>query len=332
MRGLLLAFLNLTNTIYVSFYTMCVRVGRPWARPVETEVPTAYLDLASYDTATTKVIPLTDVTISLFTFEKRQQTYLPVVLRQLRSQLPECPINVFINGNVDSSGLDWKARSSTIADCVSLGNVSVFSFRNFNGWSANTNYAAEFAATSYTLMVQDDVIISSIGLAHDVRLMLHIAKNHGICLANREFSVFMINTEFLDGFGWFDERFAGFGNEEAKFTQDYFRQFKEPVPSIRAKGLKHFQSTERGGDHKSSRSKHSTINEIVAQVLNEVEPGAVQPNGTQSPKPNWLRTRRLRKLLQQPASERLKEDVRDILLKPRTDRLAGASDVKWIDV
>jgi hypothetical protein len=194
--------------------------------------------------------------IVLTTFEKRFFSSALPLIQQLRDAGIEHPIIVLINGNLDGNH-DQDLRRKFISELAKFKNLGVVTNFRFSGISRHWNLGIQLLGTESVACLSDDLVVSR-HFKNELESVFDAVKVAGL-VTIEGFAAFAITRELIDEIGWFDERFLGFGEEDADYVWRYIKRFKKDPPRFKSFSLIH-QSLQSRGDEVAGISKYSLFN------------------------------------------------------------------------
>lgn len=183
--------------------------------------------------------------ILVTTFEKRFFGNALPLVQELRKQMPDIPILIFINGNLGGDH-DKALRSKFLKSLSEISNIDVVCNGRMTGISRNWNLGIQLASTEQVLCLSDDVLISS-EFFKDVEVLFKQNELNGLTVIE-SFACFFISRNLIDLIGWFDERYLGFGIEDGDYLWRFENYFGFPPSRYKIDSFSHAWQSDRGDD------------------------------------------------------------------------------------
>ncbi len=194
--------------------------------------------------------------VLITTFEKRFFTNALPLVRELRRQIPDIPILVFINGNLHGDH-DRYLRSEFLKALSNISNIDVVCNGRMTGISRNWNLGIQLASTEQVLCLSDDIQVG-FDFYKDVDLIFKRNESEGLSIVE-SFACFFIHRKLIDQIGWFDERYLGFGAEDGDYLWRFEEHFGIPPYRYKLDSFSHQWQEERG-DEVAGAGKYSLAN------------------------------------------------------------------------
>ncbi len=163
--------------------------------------------------------------IVVATFSDRFYEFCIPLLSNLRAGGVKEPIYLVINADW-SGGTDFAARSVFVSKVLAIENVFPICLGSPSGMSKIWNTGIRAAGADQTLILNDDTIVNQDSIQKVVEQVFASCYDHDLVIVNRTFGHFALTKKCLSAVGVFDERFLGFGEEDADYYWRYEAKFK----------------------------------------------------------------------------------------------------------
>ena len=198
------------------------------------------------------------VTIGITTFRERFESHLKPLVRQLNGH----PAIIAVNAN-NRDGLDDQYRKDMMRFLAEHDNVSVIFYQQMRGLTKMWNDLVIHSPTEWVLLLNDDVLIPDVdALMQEVERSTTIS--HGMHTINGSFSHFCVSKQMMIKLGWFDERFLGFGEEDADIVWRHIGKLKHPIPYMGSRNIINASSNIRDESVQKGVEKYTLFNRAFA--------------------------------------------------------------------
>ncbi len=182
-------------------------ISRPQSRPLQSE------DHRQSAGARNRAIVIT-------TFEERERKFCLPLIAALRQSGCHDPLIIVNNGN-RSGTRDDDASSEFLMELARYPDVYPITLRRMVGLARMWNLGIQVAETAITVVLNDDLIAATPGVAEDIRTLGDVVEDSGLAVGNSSWSHFAIHRSVIENVGWFDERLLGFGEEDGDYSWRY---------------------------------------------------------------------------------------------------------------
>ena len=177
-------------------------------------------------------------TIGITTFKKRYNTFFKPLLLQIKKNLPDVEVIVYINGELETP-FDEDYRKEIISLISEQKNVFPIVSPYFRSLSKLWNSIIIQSTNNNILIFNDDIWledefftqineIEKIGITSSFRL-------------NGSFSHFCVNRDEVFEVGFFDERLIGLGEEDGDWCFRWEKFYQKRLPSLQTPFIKRFE-------------------------------------------------------------------------------------------
>lgn len=168
--------------------------------------------------------------IVITTFEPRFRLFALPLISAIR-EITKTPITVVINGNYEGPAGNQNLKSF-LGEISKLDFVYPVTFCDMRGCAELWNSGVKHLNKKINLILNDDISIHGSTFLPDVLSALKQIENYQLFTINGSWSHFLIHQDLFKQIGMFDERFLGFGWEDADYKLRYLRKFKRLPPNI----------------------------------------------------------------------------------------------------
>lgn len=173
--------------------------------------------------------------VGITTYSKRFDKWFKPLLAEIKEQRPDIEVVVNINSEYKQP-IDNEYRSQILEYCAKYKNVVVSFWPVFRGLSVLWNDCIRRSSNDYTLLLNDDVVLSKGFFNHLENSIREINPNLHLPIPtfkiNESWSHIFINRSELNGMGWFDERLLGVGEEDGDAELRYELTYNRPMINI----------------------------------------------------------------------------------------------------
>jgi len=175
------------------------------------------------------------ISIAIVTFKERAKL-IRSLIEQIRSHVDESvDILLAINGNNEEDMPD-SYRQDMLNLCSSHYEVYPIFCPEFKSLCKLWNTLAIFSKTEYIFYLCDDVVYDNPNILQEISSFIKSTKSEFFTI-NNQFSHFVLTKSILHKIGYFDERLAGFGEEDGDIIHRYIEIFGERMPNLNIDGL-----------------------------------------------------------------------------------------------
>lgn len=196
--------------------------------------------------------------IGITTFSLRFH-FVESLVNKIRSLGIKNNIFLCINGEKDSNFND-EYRKKVLNLCLNYENVYPIFFVETRGLSKMWNTLIIHSTKNDLLLFNDDVSISTDDIFRTVSIHIESDEYKGLSIINNTFSYFVVNKEFIDDLGYFDERLLGFGEEDGDIMFRLKSKYNSSIVRIGVSGLENIVSDIRHEHVKPGIGKYSFFN------------------------------------------------------------------------
>jgi hypothetical protein len=165
-------------------------------------------------------------------------------------------IILVINGEKDAI-INEEYRKQVLSICLKYNNIFPYFFPEIRSLSKMWNNGI-LNSTSENILILNDDLLWSQNLLEE--LHTNIKFTDTILLLNNSFSHFVLNRNFIYNFGFFDEKFMGFGWEDSDFCERYYNKMGEKPDTFYISSLKDLNSNIKQNGFETTWEKYSTVN------------------------------------------------------------------------
>jgi glycosyltransferase involved in cell wall biosynthesis len=178
---------------------------------------------------------MNNISICIVTFKERSEL-IKSLIGQIRSHVDES-INIVlaVNGNNEEE-MPESYRQDMLNLCSSHKNIYPIICPEFKSLCKLWNTLAIFSKTEYIFYLCDDVAYENPNILKEVLDFINVTKSEFFTI-NNQFSHFVLTKSVLHKLGYFDERLAGFGEEDGDIIHRYIEIFGERMPNLHINGL-----------------------------------------------------------------------------------------------
>lgn len=159
---------------------------------------------------------MTDVSnycIAITTFSKRQK-YIKTLVESIRAQ---SDIDIYLCINCDyKEPFNEEYRKFILGLCLEYTNIYTTFYLKFRGLTKMWNDAIINGCKQYTCIMNDDVVVTE-GFIDE--LITNNESNSTILKVNHGWACFVVNKEYLESSGFFNEYYIGIGYEDSDFVR-----------------------------------------------------------------------------------------------------------------
>lgn len=176
-----------------------------------------------------------NISIGIVTFRQRSELVKNLV-RQIRSHVPEnIDIILAVNGNNDEV-MPEDYRQEMLDLSKQYKNVYPIICPEFKSLCKLWNTIAIFSKTEYIFYICDDVEYENPNILNLVLDYINKTKYEFFTI-NNQFSHFVLTKTILHTLGYFDERLAGFGEEDGDIIHRHIEIYGNRMSNIEIAGL-----------------------------------------------------------------------------------------------
>jgi hypothetical protein len=151
--------------------------------------------------------------IAITTFSKRQR-YIKNLVHSIRAQ---SDIDIYLCVNCDyNEPFDEDYRKFIMGLCSEYSNIYTTFYLKFRGLTKMWNDAIINGCKQYTCIMNDDSIVTE-GFIDE--LVANNANNQDILKINNGWACFIVNKDYLENSGFFNEYYIGIGYEDCDFVR-----------------------------------------------------------------------------------------------------------------
>jgi len=196
--------------------------------------------------------------IGITTFSLRLEMVSDMV-KKIRDYGVENNILICINGEKDGN-FNEEYRKNILNLCKEYKNVYPIFFVEMRGLNKMWNTLLVHSTKEDILLLSDDVVFSNSDMFESVSQHIESQDYFGITKINGTFAHVVVNKEFIDELGYFDERLLGFGEEDGDITYRTISKTGKDVGQIYVGGSNHLISEIRHEHVKRGVGKYSAFN------------------------------------------------------------------------
>lgn len=196
--------------------------------------------------------------IGITTFSLRFE-FVKTLINQIRSLGIENKILLCINGEKNMN-FDSEYRLKILKLCSDFDDVYPIFFTDVRGLSKMWNTLIIHSGSENILILNDDIKISTDNIFQVVSDQIINNKFNGLSLINNTFSFFLVNKQFINDLGYFDERLLGFGEEDGDIMFRIREKYGKEVDRLSCDGIENVVSNIRHDFIKSGVGKYSLFN------------------------------------------------------------------------
>ena len=166
-------------------------------------------------------------------------------------------IVLVVNGEKDTI-ISEEYRKEILNICLKYDNIFPYFFSEIRSLSKMWNIGILNSTTENVLILNDDLL-----WARNLIEELNDNVNHvdNILLLNNSFSHFVLNRKFIYDFGFFDEKFMGFGWEDSDFCERYYNKMGKKVDKTYVSSLTNLYSDTKQNGFETVWDKYSIVNQ-----------------------------------------------------------------------
>lgn len=196
--------------------------------------------------------------IGITTFSRRFH-FVESLVDKIRSLGVKNNIFISINGEEDSN-FDEEYRKKILELCIKYENVFPIFFVETRGLSKMWNTLIVHSSKNDILLFNDDVSIFTDEIFRTVGTHIESEEYKGLSIINNTFSYFVVNKEFMDDMGYFDERLLGFGEEDGDIIFRLKSKYNRSVERLNVGGIQNIVSDIRHEFVRPGVGKYSFFN------------------------------------------------------------------------
>jgi hypothetical protein len=195
--------------------------------------------------------------IGITTFSLRYD-FVSQLIKSIRDFGVKNNIYLCINGEKNSE-FDEEYRLKILKLCSEYTSIYPIFFSETRGLSKMWNTLIIHSGKSDMLILNDDIIINSTNIFDVVSWHINTNDYFGLSIINNTFSFFVVNKNFIDELGYFDERLLGFGEEDGDIMYRILKTGKK-INRINVQGVENIVSDIRHEHIKPGVGKYSLFN------------------------------------------------------------------------
>jgi len=169
--------------------------------------------------------------------------------------------NIFlcVNGEKDEI-FDESYRKKILNLCLSYDNIYPIFFYSLRGLSKMWNTLIIHSNQDNMLVLNDDIDLETDNIFKVVEEHINTPEYFGLSIINNTFSFYVVNKNFIDELGYFDERLLGFGEEDGDIIYRVSKKLNKSILRINCGGLTNLISDIRHKNIKQGVGKYSLYN------------------------------------------------------------------------
>jgi hypothetical protein len=206
----------------------------------------------------------TNRAIVITTFEEREHKFCLPLIATLRQSGCHDPLVIVNNGN-RSGTRDNGSSSGFLMELARFPDVYPVVLRRMVGLARMWNLGIQFAETDVTVVLNDDLIAATPGVAEDIRTLGDVAEDSGLAVGNGSWSHFAIHRSVIENVGWFDERLLGFGEEDGDYSWRYRHAYGRYPRNVTLSSIVDFKASS-SQDVAHGVGKYSLANRVFARL------------------------------------------------------------------
>lgn len=195
--------------------------------------------------------------IGITTFSLRYD-FIKNLIHDIRNLGIKNNIFICINGEKNSEFKE-DYRKNILELCSQYDSVFPIFFVETRGLSKMWNTLIIHSSKENILLLNDDIKISTTNIFQVVSEQIKSPEYYGLSLINNTFSYFVVNRNFIDDLGYFDERLIGFGEEDGDIMYRILKKGKK-IHRIYCGGVDNIVSDIRHEFIKPGVGKYSFFN------------------------------------------------------------------------
>lgn len=175
------------------------------------------------------------ISIGIVTFRQRAHL-IKNLIKQVRENVPETvDIVLAVNGNNEES-MPEEYRQEMLQLSKEYLNVYPIICPEFKSLCKLWNTLVIFSNTEYNFIICDDVEFNNNNILPTVDQFIE-RTNSEFFKINNQFSHFVLTKSMLHNLGYFDERLAGFGEEDGDIIHRYIEMFGRDMDNLTIDGI-----------------------------------------------------------------------------------------------
>ena len=213
-----------------------------------------------------------DPGIIITTFEQRFFIYAIPLIASLRKTLSN-PIYLMVNGNYHNPASTDSIRE-LLRRLSEFDDVYPVFFGKMHGCASMWNTGLRHSNRRNNLVLNDDITIREETIGTELSIATKILEKNPLVTINNSWSHFLISDRSIEKFGYFDERFLGFGEEDGDYIRRIVEGSDSPPANVQLSGFVNIIDQSRDSSVATSWGKYSLFNKCVFYLKYPGTPGS----------------------------------------------------------